>query len=124
MRPYFTEEKNLKRRAQRNVERGTVAMRRWWCKKYNRPPNDPLYLNRSTASINQELYEDLFSRKDEIEQAIENNEGTAESNLGMLNAIRKALGEDEVSNDPLWDQWEADLEAGREPDLDAKVPHG
>lgn len=104
-----------------NIEQGTVALRRWWCGKYQRPPNDPLLLSRSTASLNQELYEDLFARKVEIEQSIEDGNGDAESNLAMLNAVNKALGEDVVSADPLWDEWEAALARGEMPDLDKKV---
>ncbi len=124
MRPRFTAEASLKKRAKEAVETGEVAARRWWCGKYNRPPNDPLYLSRSRASLNQEMYEDVYARKAEIEDRIERGDGDGGENLEALNAVKRALGEDEQAEDALWDQWEADLEAGRTPDLDAEVPRG
>jgi len=74
------------------------------------------------AELTQEMYEDLFFRKAELEDILESEAKVDRENLlEQLNALNKALGNAQVVLDPLVDQWEKDLAAGRMPDLDAKV---
>ena len=71
--------------------------------------------------------EDLLLRREEIEQELNDEpdrherKSRSELLLEHLNAINKALGLDFVVQDPLWDYWEAELAAGRMPDLDMTV---
>jgi len=65
-----------------------------------------------------EMYEDLYGRRAELMAAIEQGTPTAEA-VQALNAINAALGEQVYVADPLADRWDADLAAGRVPDLDA-----
>lgn len=60
--------------------------------------------------------------RDDLEAAIES--GLVKDTAPLterLAAVRRALGENGISTDPLIDQWEKDLAEGRVPDLDAEM---
>lgn len=111
----------LRREAKRTVDSGLSNLRRWWSEKYKRPSNDPLFESRPVAEWMQELYEDIYERKKEIEADLADNdvslsEKTALS--GKLARICRMLGEPEPFVDPLADKWDRELDEGKIPDLD------
>ena len=65
------------------------------------------------------MYEDLESQKQEIERELETDVGgdTRRKLMDQLASLNKALCVEEPQDD-LWDEWEADLAAGRIPDLE------
>lgn len=69
------------------------------------------------------MYEDIYAQIQEIEARLADDmtplrEKTSLS--GRLRKLYRALGEtQDISDDPLVDQWERDIEAGITPDLDA-----
>lgn len=119
MRLSFGGMERLKARARENLANGNERIRRWWCDKYKRPPNHPLFLERSYAEWSIEMIEDLLERQAEIIQQM--RDGVIKTRIGdeMLARISDALGEEAISEDPLFDQWERDIAAGKEPDLEA-----
>ena len=125
MRPSFTDGQRLKKSAKKAVESGTTYVRRWWSNKYKRPSNDPLFESRSLAAWVREMYEDLYERRAEIETALEDEVTPLRERSALtarLQNINKILDEEEYTDDPLIDKWEAELEAGITPDLDEDVP--
>jgi len=100
-----------------------TQIKRWWVGKYNLPANHALFLDRPLPEWSQEMYEDLFAQRDAIERDLKEGGGDSEQLLQSLARINKALEEADYIEDDLVDQWERDLEAGREPDLDA-IPGG
>ena len=119
MRHSFGSMERLKAKARENLADGNERIRRWWCRKYDRPSTDPLFLERSYAEWSIEMIEDLLERREEIEQQIEDGTLSAASGHVVLRKIGKALGEEVESADRLIDQWERDIEEGRMPDLEA-----
>jgi hypothetical protein len=119
MRPGFSDGNRLKEVARSNWESGMTGIKRWWVNKYKLPPNHPLFLERSLSEWTLEMYEDLFAQRSEVESELEEGDGETEELLQRLNAINRALGDEELPQDDLFDQWERDVEAGRIPDLDA-----
>lgn len=105
--------------AKRAVDSGAVHLRRWWCRKYNRPPNDPAYLELAEAEIMQEWLEDLYAEKADLLQQLEDPDlEDAIPIMQRINRLSEALGEtDRVTDDPLIDKWEAQLARGEIPDL-------
>ena len=97
-------------------------MARWWSRKYNLPPNHELFLERSLPDLHQEMLEDLMIEESELKKRIEKGEDAEGNLLRELNNIQKMLGEDEGTEDMLWDKWEAQLAAGEIPDLDEMPP--
>lgn len=101
---------------------------RWCAKKYNLPPNHPLIANRNTADLAVEWYEDLLDRREDLLSAMSAGQGDHMDNIRALDAINEALGEKSVEDgpvitgDPLADQWERELAAGRMPDLSKDSP--
>lgn len=91
--------------------------------KYKLPASHELFQSQSFAELTQEMYEDLYYRKSELESALESGEKDIdrEGLLTQLNGVNRALGETEESYDPLVDQWERDIAEGRTPDLNADV---
>lgn len=123
MRLRFTDVIVVKRQAKRTVEGDSFDITRWWSKKYNRPPNDPLFLERPEACWVREMYEDVYDRKVEIEGLLEDETLKFDERRmysQKLRAIYKALGEQDVTmgEDPLADKWERELAAGITPNLD------
>lgn len=123
MRPRFTDWLRLKRLAKKTIDQGTSYVRRWWASKYRRPASDPLFESRPMATWVQEMYEDIYAQVQDIETRLADDttplrERTALS--GRLRKLYRALGEtQEISDDPLADQWERELDAGITPDLNA-----
>lgn len=64
------------------------------------------------------MYEDLFVRRAELKEQMDEGEVDNKKALRVLSAINAMLGEDDVL-DPVVDQWEKDLAEGRVPDLEA-----
>jgi hypothetical protein len=73
-----------------------------------------------------EMYEDLYERKAELEALLADEMTPMRERttlMARLRRLNKILDEDlEVSDDPLVDKWEAELAAGRIPDLDEGLP--
>lgn len=73
-----------------------------------------------------EMYEDLYEQVRDIETQLADEMTPMRERTTLAARLRKlsrALGEkEEISDDPLVDQWERDLEEGRIPDLDADAP--
>lgn len=106
----------MKRTARFNVAKGRHHLKGWWVQKYNRPTSDKLYTSQSEAELLLEMYEDLYARRLEIEAQLEKGGVDAQQALQRIADINRVLGESE-SEDDVIDEWEAELEAGRIPDL-------
>lgn len=119
MRRSFADMDRLKATARENLRSGNERVRRWWCDKYKRPPNHPLFVGRSYADWTVEMVEDLLERRDEIEQQIKDGLLPASKGDLILQRIAEALGEETEGGDALFDQWERDIAEGRIPDLEA-----
>lgn len=109
----------MKATARENLKDGNQRVRRWWSDKYKLPPNHELFVSRSYADWTVEMIEDLLERRDEIEQQIKDGALPASKGDLILQRIADALGEETTGGDPLFDQWERDIEEGRIPDLEA-----
>lgn len=120
MRPTFMASERLRRKARQSLESGLVQIRRWWCEKYNRPSNDPLFLGRSMAEHQQEMIEDLCWRKRELETELATGtSGDTTLAVKQLAAIDKALGEKKSGvRDKLAEKWTEQFMRGEIPDLD------
>ena len=125
MRSIFSDGKRIQRKAKASVEGDDSILVRWWCTKYKLPSNHPMLLSLSESELSQQMYEDLYSRKFELEDMIENGSQVGESkeNMESLASINKILGETEnvIDGDPLIDKWERELEEGKVPDLDEEI---
>ena len=74
-----------------------------------------------------EMMEDLWMRERELADEVKGEEGKAQMDaIKQLQDVRKALGIQQefakarvTGDDPLIDQWERDIAAGRVPDLEA-----
>ena len=70
------------------------------------------------------MYEDLYLRKEELEEDLENASGKEYTDISKrLNAIYRALDTDTdegYEDDPLIAKWERELEEGKVPDLEEK----
>lgn len=121
MRLPFGDSERRKGEAKKAVDLGIAQVKRWWINKYNLPPNHELFQNQSMAELTQEMYEDLYCKRSELESLLDSNDPDIDRNniLEQLNGVNKALGEQEEVEDPLAAQWEKDLEEGRIPDLNA-----
>ena len=80
-----------------------------------------------------EWYEDLYDEKEGLVAQLAAGAVGAEASVisQRLNAIQDALGVTDskrvITGDPLIDYWEAEIRAGRTPDLDMQledIPHG
>ena len=121
MRPPFTDVTRLRTEAEMAIESGNATVRRWWTNKYKLPSNHSLFLDRPEAVHMREMTEDLISRRNELEAELdEGTAGDSKRALETLNAIKKALGEEDHDYDPIVEQWEKDMDEGRVPDLDAR----
>lgn len=120
MRRCFSEMKNLKKIAEKEIDEGTARIENWWSNKYKLPANHLLFRNRSIASLHIEMIKDLLLKKEQVEKDIKTSYGRELSDLlKQLNEINKALNTDEeiISEDPLIDKWEKELEEGKTPNL-------
>jgi len=107
------------------VSSGAANLRRWWCKKYKRPSNDPLLLELSEPELLEEWYEDLYAEKRDLESALEEGDVDYHSTTRRLRTICEALEESgEAFYDPLIDKWEEQLARGEIPDLTEGLDDG
>ncbi len=115
----FSDAQRLKKAAKRNLSSGASRLERWWCRKYNRPPNDPLFSERSASEHLQEMYEDLMVQREEFKAEIKQGVGVSavSSIMKSIAEIDKILGDEPEVEDPLVEEWEAALERGEEPDI-------
>lgn len=44
-----------------------TTLKHWWCGRFNRPPNDPLFLSETSAYWSQFFYEDICKERDHLE---------------------------------------------------------
>lgn len=66
------------------------------------------------------MLEDLAVRREELREQLDsvNDERSFESRIiEQIREIDKVLGDSEGLDDPMWDHWEAQLEAGEMPDF-------
>jgi hypothetical protein len=129
MRLHFLDLERIKRKAKDNVENGLARIKRWWTKRYQLPSNHELFTSQSIAELNMEMFEDMIIRKSEIEKEIPSAAGNHYNDLrDELNEIEKSLKSDDSesapTSDPLIDEWERDLEAGKVPDLEKGMNRG
>ena len=126
MRPYFSDTDRLRRLAERNLQSGLTRLKRWWSRKYNRPPTDQMFVTQTPADLELEMLEDLIFQRDEIMRKLnpeKEEDGVYEPGerahlRKQLSSINDALGvEPDLGDDPLIDAWERELEAGRMPDF-------
>jgi len=101
-------------------------LRRWWIGKYRLPPSHELFQGQSIEELTLEWYSDLFDELEGLTTLLQTSpNGLSEVGHARLAATQEALGipDDEriVTGDPLIDYWEAEMRAGREPDLDMTV---
>lgn len=119
MRSGFGNTERLKRTARFNVGKGRHHLKGWWIQKYNRPPTDSLFTLQSEAELMLEMYEDLYAKRDELEARLESGDADNQQQcMRRIVDINKVLGEGVVAEDDVIDEWEADIAAGRMPDLD------
>jgi len=72
------------------------------------------------------MFEDLYVRREQLNERIGQNNENDEQIYEQLTAINQILDPDSKTDsyeDELIDQWEADLDAGRTPDLNAEAPN-
>lgn len=123
MRLRFSDTRRLQKLAEKNLERGHARLRRWWSRKYNRPPNDPMFEDQAEAELQLEMFEDLLLQRERIIEKLRTHLDPRErldlkERLQEIDEVfdyKVELGEDE-----LIDEWEKDIEAGRTPDLTRK----
>lgn len=74
-------------------------------------------------ALQQEMIEDALMQREELRRELADQNASEKAfTLNKISALDKLLGDKATAapTDDLWDQWEADLEAGRAPDLNAK----
>lgn len=104
-----------------NVEEGVTHLARWWSKKYKLPPNHELFVNRSQADLLQEMWEDMYQRREEIEDDLEHGCGDQAELLKQLMDLNRAIEGEGEAEDALADKWERELEMGIIPDFNEGV---
>jgi hypothetical protein len=120
----FTDVAQIRKRAEDSMSDGYGHISRWWSKKYNLPPNHPLFAELSWAEHEHNMLTDFHTRKTEMEEMLNNPDADHEEIRDVIASLNRAIlgtkGGDTVEyGDDLVDQWEADIAAGRTPDLDA-----
>lgn len=118
MRSPFSDATALRADAKRRLDTGEGRLERWWTRKYKRPPNHPLFLSRSIASLMREFYEDLWDERADLERLLETPDSDQGAIRARLAVVCEALGEKASASDTLIEEWERELAAGRVPDLD------
>ena len=117
----FADESRLKSAAKSSLLSGTSQLERWWCKKHNRPPGDPLYAARSSAEHRIDWFADLMLRREDLLDELKNGQGVGVAeNAAIMQTVMdidKALGDESEVEDPKVAEWEAALDRGEEPDI-------
>ena len=98
-------------------------MEAWWSERYKLPPNHPLFRHQSLSEILEEFLMVKAVEKQQLERDLESGDLSGEQQAAVKNQILHLdavlEGRIEVgTGDPLADFWEAQIEAGLEPDLD------
>jgi hypothetical protein len=97
-----------------------ARLKRWWSRKYNRPPNDPMFVSQTEPELRLEMFEDLLVQREEILDKLE-EAGDLRERADLherLQEINKVFDyKTDMGEDDLIDEWERDLEEGRVPDL-------
>lgn len=83
----------------RNQEEGYHFLIKWWCKKWNRPPKDPLLKEYTLEEMLLEFYEDIYDNYPKAVLAME------ETNSNF-----------QLTGDPQLDELERRLAEGEDPD--------
>lgn len=100
---------------------GFHRLKRWWMRKYKLPASHDLFQTQTVAELLLEQYGDLLEEKAELESRLEADPSGRESGLvrERLLAIERAFGDvAEAGRDDLVEFWEAEIAAGRAPDLE------
>lgn len=121
MRPGFSD--GVVSRARKTYASDEGKMTRWWCQKYNLPPNHELLQTRSLSDLEHELLVDMLHDRDQLRRQLDEGGSDAQQDaiLQRINGINQALGDPVEDYDPLVAKWEAELERGVLPDLDEEV---
>lgn len=114
----FTDTDLLKRKAKSALNDGSANIRNWWMRKYEMPPTHDLFVAQTQAALLQEMFEDLYRKRAEVEKDLDESLENREGLLKQLQGLNKALDEEQDSDD-LFDEWEEALARGEIPDLDA-----
>jgi hypothetical protein len=102
---------------------------RWWVNKYKLPPNHDLFQSRPLAEWQLEMFEDTLARREAIRAELKAIDQAKASKgayqrrtqlFEQLNAINEYVGDPIEYEDALLDKWEAELEAGIEPNLNER----
>lgn len=120
MRLCFSEMENLRKIAEKEIDKGIGRIENWWTNKYKLPANHELFRTRSVASLHIEMIKDLLLQKEKIEKDMQEANGLELRELTkQLNSINTALDPTikNVSGDDLIDKWEKELEEGKTPNL-------
>jgi len=93
----------------------------WWSRKYNRPPNHPLFLQRNFADLISELFDDHYTKRAELIEALKGQPSNRRELEAEIVNIEHILGiRDENSKDfwydPVVEEWEAAVREGRTPE--------
>jgi hypothetical protein len=107
----------LRRKAKKNVHTNDYMIRKWWVEKYKRPTNDRLFMTRSWAEWQIEMFEDMYSERERIADRFRDGDIDSKVAMPALAALNNVL-DDSVSIDPLADKWERELAEGKLPNLD------
>lgn len=88
--------------------------------KYKLPTSHDLFQKQAVPELMLEWYEDLYEEKYDLETSLRENEGDMTTLNARLKQIEAVLDEHGgvFTGDELIDHWEAELAAGRVPDLD------
>lgn len=70
------------------------------------------------GSLIQEVLEDALVKREDLLEEVSRKGANVSVLLPQINALNALLGEEAVSDDPLFDKWERELAEGRDPDLD------
>lgn len=85
------------------------------------PANHPLFTERTYADVRVEMLEDLAVRRRELQAQLDaaDDDGLSPEArlLRSIREIDRVFGDVEEVEDPLWDRWERQLEAGELPDM-------
>ena len=98
-------------------------LERWWSDRYNLPPNHPLFVSQSVHELLEEFLMHKIQDKDRLRADADSGELSGQelsATQSQINAIDALLeGREKVgTGDPLADYWEAQIDAGEEPNFD------
>ena len=108
----------LRSKAKENLQTNEFRIRKWWVDKYKRPTNDPLFMQRSWAEWQIEMFEDMWLQRDQLMESMNNGDMEIKVALPAITALNKVLDDgDIITGDPLIDKWEKEWAEGKTPDL-------